>query len=116
MQKDYTDAEARLRQSLAIFDSALLNDWRRFDVQSLLGASLLGQQKFAEAENLMVPGYEGMRQRLDKLPRQVRVSKETTHRVTKAIQGIVALYEAWGKPEKAFEWRAKLSAGEQQPK
>jgi hypothetical protein len=50
-----------LRACLAIREKKLPDDWRRFNAQSLLGGSLLGQQKYAEAEPLLVQGYEGMK-------------------------------------------------------
>ena len=39
------------------------DSWNRYHCQSLLGASLAGQKKFAEAEPLLIAGYEGMVQR-----------------------------------------------------
>ena len=33
-----------------------------------MGGSLLGQKKFTEAEPLLLQGYEGMKQREDKIP------------------------------------------------
>jgi hypothetical protein len=37
---------------------------------SLLGGALLGQKKDAEAEPLLLKGYEGMKQREKSIPRQ----------------------------------------------
>jgi serine/threonine protein kinase/tetratricopeptide (TPR) repeat protein len=70
--------------------------------KSLLGGSLLGQKKYAEAEPLLLAGYEGMKRREESIPPQGKV------RLTEAIERLVQLYEAQGKPEKAGEWRAKL--------
>ena len=67
-----------------------------------LGGSLLGQAKYAEAEPLLLAGYEGMRAREAKTPR-VKEDLPGT-----AGERIVRLYEAWGKPEEAKAWRAKL--------
>jgi hypothetical protein len=38
-------------------------------------------------------------------------------RLTEATERVVQLYKAWGKPDKAAEWRAKLAkpAGEAKP-
>jgi eukaryotic-like serine/threonine-protein kinase len=74
----------------------------------LLGASLAGQKKYAEAEPLLVSGYEGMRQRADTVPVYNRSQLE------QAGKWIVQLYQDWGQPEKAAEWRAKLSADRSQ--
>ena len=43
------------------------DDWGTFYTRSMLGFSLLGQKKFVEAEPLLVSGYEGMKQREDKI-------------------------------------------------
>ncbi len=63
---------------------------------------LLGQKKYAEAEPLLVQGYEGMKAREAKIPPQ---SKK---RLTEAAERIVQLYDAWGKPDQAAEWRKRL--------
>ncbi len=34
-------------------------------------------------------------------------------RTIAAMQSLVALYDAWGKPDKAAEWRAKLATGQE---
>ena len=47
--------------------------WTTFNTKSLLGASLLGQKKYAEAEPLLVAGYSGLKQREAKIPEQVLV-------------------------------------------
>ena len=44
------------------------DDWSRFDTQSLLGDSLLGQKKYAEAEPLLLSGYEGLKAREARIP------------------------------------------------
>jgi len=38
----------------------------------MLGAALLGQKKYAEAEPLLIDGYEGMKQREQTIPWQAR--------------------------------------------
>jgi len=38
----------------------------------MLGGSLLGQKKYAEAEPLLLSGYEGMKQREVKIPPEVK--------------------------------------------
>ena len=45
---------------------------RRSRLRSLLGASLLGQKKFAEAEPFLLESYEGMKSREPKIPRASR--------------------------------------------
>jgi hypothetical protein len=35
-------------------------------------------------------------------------SYETTSKTIESIKNLIDLYEAWNKPDKAVEWRAKL--------
>jgi tetratricopeptide (TPR) repeat protein len=67
---------------------------------SVLGAVFLGQKKYAEAEPLLLKGYEGMKQApLDLIARRLS---------TEVAGWIVRLYEETNEPEKAREWREKL--------
>ena len=76
--------------------------WSSFHARSLLGASLLGQQRFAEAEPLRLAGYEGLRSRAEKLP------LEDKPLLKEALQRIVQLYEASGKAAQAADWKRRL--------
>jgi hypothetical protein len=75
--------------------------WLTPNAKWLLGRALLGQQKYAEAEPLLVQGYEGLKQRHDAIPPQYR------NRPTLALDSLVQLYEAWGKPDEAAKWHAE---------
>src|SRR5205814_1049275 len=55
----FAAAEAPLRDGLKICQEQLPNAQFRYDTESLLGASLAGQKKFAEAEPLLVHAVEG---------------------------------------------------------
>ena len=68
----------------------------------MLGGSLLGQEKFAEAEPLLISGYEGLQLREDKI---LSYNRE---RLTESIERLVELYTAWQKPEQAEEWSTRL--------
>ena len=65
-------------------------------------ASLLGQKKYAEAEPLLLAGYEGMKQRDDKIPVAGKV------RLTEALERLVRLFEMIDKKDEAATWRKKL--------
>jgi tetratricopeptide (TPR) repeat protein len=97
-----TQAGALLREALNSYEEAKTKTWVRYNCESLLGASLAGQKKYAEAEPLLLSGYEGMTQRIGTIPAASRF------RLEQAGKQIVALYQKWGKPEKAAEWREKL--------
>jgi Tetratricopeptide repeat len=68
-QARWVEAEPILRECLAIREKSQPDAWNTFSTPSLLGGSLLGQKKYAEAEPLIVSGYEGMKAREAKIPR-----------------------------------------------
>jgi hypothetical protein len=79
----------------------------------MLGGSLLGQKKYAEAEPLLLSGYEGVKQREDKIisgnssPRFWRFpADEQTMAEGSPLRRLVQLYEATGgpNPTQAAQW------------
>lgn len=98
----YLQAEALLREALGGFLKTRPDFWARFEIESTLGASLTGQRKFAEAEPLLLSGYEGLARLEATIPPLNKSSLEH------AGNWIVALYDNWGLPGKAVEWRQKL--------
>jgi serine/threonine protein kinase/tetratricopeptide (TPR) repeat protein len=109
-QKRYADAEPILRESLAIHRKKEPEVWNTFHTQSLLGGALLGQQKYAEAEPDLVQGYQGMRKTL-KSQGTRHYGPTPTQRLTEALERLVQLYDACGRPDEAATWRQEL--GEQ---
>ena len=83
----------------AIREKKSPDDWATFDARSLLGASLLGQKKFAEAEPFLLSGYEGLMARETKIPASSR------KRIAEAAARMIQLYDAWDKSDMAEEWR-----------
>ena len=77
--------------------------WLTFNTQSMLGGSLAEQQKFAEAEPLLLTGFTGMQERLEKILIPLRI------RLDEAIQRLIDLYSAWNKPAEAERWREELN-------
>ena len=69
---------------------------------SLLGESLLGQGRYAEAEPSVVAGYVGMK------AREGRIAMPDRSRFREAVERVVHLYEGWGRPEEAAAWKVKL--------
>ena len=98
----FAEAEPLARECLAIRERQLPDDWRTFNIQSFLGASLLGQKQFDQAEPLLLSGYEGMKAREEGIPPAGKP------RLKEAIQRLVQLYEETNRPEKASEWKRKL--------
>jgi hypothetical protein len=101
-QKKWTDAEAVLRECLAIREKKQPDAWNTFNTKSMLGGALAGRQKHADAEPLLLAGYEGMKQREATIPPQGKV------RLREAVERLVTLYDAWGKKDEAEKWRKVL--------
>jgi hypothetical protein len=100
-QKQWTEAELLLRECLAIREKAQPDVWSTFNTQSLLGGALLGQQKYAEAEPLLLKGYEGMKQRENTIPPQAIT------RLPEALDRLIELSTATNQPEAAKKWQAE---------
>jgi hypothetical protein len=62
----------------------------------MLGEALLGQSKLAEAEPLLVQGYEGLKAREASILPEVR-----TQRLSEAGRRVIRLYAALNQPGKA---------------
>jgi tetratricopeptide (TPR) repeat protein len=97
----YVAAEALLREALNSHDESSPTTWVHYSCQSLLGSSLAGQGKYAEAESLLLSGYQGMLRLRTTIPWERRLA------LNDGAEWISQLYESWGKPEKAAEWRQK---------
>jgi tetratricopeptide (TPR) repeat protein len=95
-------AEVAFRSCLALRKWIAPNGWPMFNTQSRLGASLVGQQKFAAAEPLLRDAYAGLKYRRQFLPADRRAN------LPEAAGRLVELYEKWGKPAEAAEWRQTL--------
>jgi hypothetical protein len=68
----------------------------------LLGACLLGQKSYAAAEPLLLEGFEQLK------ASEARIPAPFQKRLTEAGARIIELYDAWGKKDKADEWRRKV--------
>ena len=97
------EAESSARACLAIYDKKLPDDWRTFNARSLLGGSLLAQNRCPEAERFLLSGYEGMKQREDHIPAEEKLC------VKEALERLVKLYVATDRPDQASEWKGKLA-------
>jgi serine/threonine protein kinase/tetratricopeptide (TPR) repeat protein len=102
MQSRCSEAEPLLREALAIRAKATPDDWTRYDAMSLLGGALLGRRRSAEAEPLMVAGYEGMKLREARIPVPDQV------RLREAAERMVRLYEERGKKNESARWRKEM--------
>ena len=96
------EAERLSRECLAIRERQAPDDWPTFETCSLLGGSLLGRKAFAEAEPLLLRGYEGLKAREARIPAPAR------KRLTQARGRIIRLYEAWDRPDQLAAWKDRL--------
>ncbi len=101
-QSSWSEAETLLRECLAIRMRTVPNDWSRFQAMSNLGEAVMGQGRYAEAEPLLVGGYEGLHAPATKVPAMAR------RFLAESGARVVRLYDAWRKPEEARIWRKKL--------
>lgn len=98
MAKAFSEAEPLLRESVAIREKQQPEDWSTFNAKALLGAALLGQQKFADAEPLLLAGVKGMQAREKSMPAQA------LPRLAEGIERLVELYKAQKKDDEAQKW------------
>ncbi|MBX9626513.1 MAG: tetratricopeptide repeat protein, partial [Gemmataceae bacterium] len=100
---DPAAAEPVLRECLVLREKLAPAAWNTANAKSLLGGALLRQGKPAEAEPLLVAGYDGLladRRNIPPLP-QARVN------LPEAADRLVELYEKLNKPDEAKKWRAE---------
>jgi serine/threonine protein kinase len=90
-----------LAHCLALRQEAAPDAWQAFNTKSMLGGALLGQKKYAQAEPLLVAGYQGMKQREKTIPPVAR------SRLPEALDRLIELYTATDKPDEAKKWQAE---------
>jgi len=98
---EFTEAEVALSESLGILRKS--NPYLPHYVAWLecwYGASLAGQHRYAEAERHLLAAEKGLRAAPTCPRRHYR----------QAVEHLVKLYEAWGKPDEAGQWRKELAA------
>jgi hypothetical protein len=96
-------AEPLLRECLAAREKQEPDAWTTYYAQSLLGAALLGQRKYADAEPLLVKGYEGLKARGKSIPR----TGGGEPRILEALDRLIELGTATNRPDEAAKWRAE---------
>jgi serine/threonine protein kinase len=98
------DAETVLRESMTIRMKKEPDAWTTFQAQALLGSALLDQHKDADAESLLLSSYEGMKRCQAKIPAADKAV------LTETLERLVLLYEKTGKKDDALKWRKELEA------
>jgi non-specific serine/threonine protein kinase/serine/threonine-protein kinase len=101
----YEQAESLLRAASKGYEKVAPQSWEQYNCQSLLGASLAGQERYQEAEPLVVAGYEGLVQRRAAIP------PANASVLDQAGQRLVQLYRGWGRTDQEAEWARRLKSG-----
>jgi tetratricopeptide (TPR) repeat protein len=104
MDSAFDKSEPLRIESLNLREKLEPDSWATFSAKSILGGTLLGQKKYAEAEPWLVAGYIGMKQRQSSIPPSVR---EQQLRI--ALGRLIALHEATDKTEEIAKWRQELA-------
>jgi len=99
-QGKFTESEALAREIVEVHRKKNPDAVTRFRAESLLGATLAGQKKYAEAEPLLLDAYDG-------LLRKSRIGVPDKYELDQAREWIVKMYQSSGRPAKAAEWRRK---------
>jgi len=96
----FEEAADVLRGSLVTRQKTLPEGhWLIADTMIRLGSAVAGQGRFAEAESLLLEGCALMQQ-----DRRVAADRKR-----EAIERVIQLYQSWGKPDQAAEWRGRLA-------
>jgi eukaryotic-like serine/threonine-protein kinase len=99
----WQEAEEAGREAVSIREKMMPGEWGFFYALGLLGESLLGQDKFDEADTLLVQSHEGLIAHAEKIPVVVRQK-----RLHEAGERLVRLYLALGQPHEVEKWQKVL--------
>ncbi|MGH7627899.1 MAG: protein kinase domain-containing protein [Gemmatimonadales bacterium] len=95
-------AETRFREATGLLRQYLPRgyEYRLATMRQRLADALSAQRRYGEAELLL----------LEAVPILQAKFGESNQRTVKAVRALAALYEAWGKPEKSQQYRARLES------
>jgi tetratricopeptide (TPR) repeat protein len=103
-QKKWTEAELQLRDCLTLLRKDPAKITTAFEVQALVGTALVGQEKYTDAEPLLLRAYQGLKD-LDTDQAPTTHGAPGRQRLAEARSRLVHLYESWGKTAEADKWR-----------
>jgi tetratricopeptide (TPR) repeat protein len=93
------EAEARYLEACSMLQKVHGDShWLTADCRSVYGGFLTGLARYEEAEALLRPAHRVLEEKLGR----------ENARTVAAVERLLKLYEAWGKPDKAAEYRAML--------
>jgi tetratricopeptide (TPR) repeat protein len=101
-ERRWNDALPYLREALESIEKypQVRFPWFKGEIQSTLGSVLAAQTQAAEAETLLLAGYEGLRRSASTPPPRLRA----------AIDRLVSFYTLTGRTDEAASWRARRQA------
>jgi tetratricopeptide (TPR) repeat protein len=97
----WAEAENTARECLGLREKKRPDDWWRFHTMSQLGAALAGQEKYAEAEPLLLQGYDGLKAREKAIP------PPAATRLPEALDRLIELSTATNRPDEVKRWQAE---------
>jgi hypothetical protein len=102
VQRKWTEAEAVLRECLAVYDKKEPDAWMTYYTKYVLACSIMSQNKFAAAAPLLQVAFEGMKRR------EATIPPKDQSRLIHVLDVLVQVHEVLGEKEKAAIWRQKL--------
>ena len=103
-EKRFVEAERAVRDCLSIREGLRPDDWSTHHARHMLGAAFLGQGRAKEAEQLLLLGYHGMKERAAAIPLFHR------SRLGEAALRVKFFYAKLGQVNKVTEWDAEFNS------
>jgi hypothetical protein len=108
-QREYAKAERLAVTALDAYKNATTDTWHRYESEAILGASLAGQNKYADGEPMLLSGYAGM------VRCQTNIPAGSRFKVKSAGTWIVRLYADSHRKRNVEGWREKLRLARSAP-
>ena len=92
-------------EALTIYKKSNPDNWCRFDSESLLGDSLVGQKRYAEAEPLLLSSYEGL------VSREFAITDRFRAHIDRALERIVRTVRIMGQAAEGGRMEGQAPSG-----
>ena len=98
--KMFEEAESIMSECLDIRQRGAADSWKTFSTMSLLGAAMAGQGEWNKAEPLLREGFEGMKERIEWIPRS-----DFDDFYPKSIDRLIAYSESANDKDALKKWK-----------